>query len=390
MQKTKSASKKLAHSGTKPAAVVSKNKPPREKLQPKSVKPAKKTVSTSAHAAKKDVGGKKKAATSGATKKASAAATPAKKPAVVQVIKKTSAVKTAAAKAAKETAKDHVKDAKSAKDHSKDHAREHGKDHGKDHAKDAKKKVAEPAHAPKAAKASEKEVAEKGKIVKKAGESHVTRKAPEKKAKVEVERDETDVELLADAGDEMNDDLAGEEHLDGADGDADGDSEEAMAEPAVLQAKAPKESKAESKARKGSDEETPRSNEPADDEIVLTDAEGRRYCRVKECDQISTVDGGYCRYHYLLFWRNIQNRKKILSEGKLARYIEELTARYPDKYLELLRKDLRSEKDFTAAIQELEIDESGVDAEFEDEAQNYLDEVRGMGSETSNEREEDF
>jgi hypothetical protein len=126
-----------------------------------------------------------------------------------------------------------------------------------------------------------------------------------------------------------------------------------------------------------------------DEEVVLTDADGRRYCRVNDCDQASTVDA-YCRFHYLLFWKNIQNRKKILSEGKLERYIEELTARYPDKYLELLRKDLRSEKDFTAAIQELEIDDSGADNEFEDEAQSYLDEVRGMSSEPTNEREEDF
>lgn len=133
-------------------------------------------------------------------------------------------------------------------------------------------------------------------------------------------------------------------------------------------------------------------NPPAsnDDEVVLTDAEGRRYCRMRDCDQAASVDGGYCRFHYLLFWKNIQNRKKILTEGKLERYIEELTARYPDKYLELLRKDLRSEKDFMAAIQELEIDESGVDNDFEDEAQNYLDEVRGMSSEAQPERDEDF
>ncbi len=129
---------------------------------------------------------------------------------------------------------------------------------------------------------------------------------------------------------------------------------------------------------------------PPEEEIVLLDAEGRRYCRVRECDQASAVDG-YCRYHYLLFWKNIQVRKKILSEGKLERYIEELTARYPDKYLEMLKKDLRSEKEFLAAIQELEIDEAGVDNEYEDEAQNYLDEVRGTSSELgSNDRDEEF
>ena len=43
------------------------------------------------------------------------------------------------------------------------------------------------------------------------------------------------------------------------------------------------------------------------------------------------------------------------------------------------------------AIHELEIDESSVDNEYEDEAQNYLDEVRGMGSEAgSSDRDEEF
>jgi hypothetical protein len=129
--------------------------------------------------------------------------------------------------------------------------------------------------------------------------------------------------------------------------------------------------------------------ETASEEIVLTDAEGRRYCRVKDCDQTSVVDG-YCRYHYLLYWKRIQVRKKILGEGKLERYIEELTSRYPDKYLEMLKKDLKSEKDFLAAIQELEIDESGGDGEFEDEAQNYIDEVRGMSEAGTARDDEEF
>jgi hypothetical protein len=129
--------------------------------------------------------------------------------------------------------------------------------------------------------------------------------------------------------------------------------------------------------------------EEGSEEVFLTDGDGRRYCRVKDCDQLSTVDG-YCRFHYLLYWKKIQIRKKILSEGKLERYIEELTARYPDKFLDMLRKDLRSEKEFLAAIQELEIDENAVDSEFEDETQNYIDEVRGMGEATGSREEEDF
>jgi hypothetical protein len=125
---------------------------------------------------------------------------------------------------------------------------------------------------------------------------------------------------------------------------------------------------------------TPEVNDTGEEEIFLTDAEGRRYCRARDCDQAAIVDA-YCRYHYLLLWKKIQVRKKILVDGKLEKYIEELTARYPDKFLEMIRRDLRTEKDFLAAIAELEIDESA-EGEFEEDTQ-YIEEVRGMGEGSS-------
>jgi hypothetical protein len=129
------------------------------------------------------------------------------------------------------------------------------------------------------------------------------------------------------------------------------------------------------------------TKDKGDEEVILTDAEGRRYCRSRDCDQVGIVDG-YCRYHYLLFWKKIQVRKKILVDGKLERYVEELTARYPDKFLEMIRRDLRTEKDFLAAIQELEIDESAGENEFEEETTAYIEEVRGMEGGSGVEEEE--
>lgn len=125
------------------------------------------------------------------------------------------------------------------------------------------------------------------------------------------------------------------------------------------------------------------------EEIILTDADGRRYCRVKDCDQAAVVEA-YCRYHYLLYWKKIQVRKKILDEGRLERYIEELTARYPDKFLDMLRKDLRSEKEFVAAIQELEIDEAAMEAEMDDDNAPEIEEVRGISDIVSSRDEEEF
>ena len=126
--------------------------------------------------------------------------------------------------------------------------------------------------------------------------------------------------------------------------------------------------------------------EVENDEVVLTDAEGRRYCRSTDCDQIGLVDG-YCRYHYLYHWKKIQNRKKILADGKLERYIDELTARYTDKFIEILRKDLRTEKDFLAAVQELELDDSSSNAQDEDEAKTYIEEISGMQSDSGRDDE---
>lgn len=112
-------------------------------------------------------------------------------------------------------------------------------------------------------------------------------------------------------------------------------------------------------------------------EIYLTDSEGRRLCRVRDCDQVANVEG-YCRYHYLLLWKKIQIRKAILVDDKLERYIIALTTRYPDKFLEMIKKDLKTEKDFLSSIAELEIDESVfADEAGDDDAQSFTDEIRG-------------
>ena len=127
----------------------------------------------------------------------------------------------------------------------------------------------------------------------------------------------------------------------------------------------------------------------SEEDVILTDAEGNRYCRAKDCDQISSVDS-YCRFHYLLFWKKIQVRKEILQDGKLEKYVDDLTSRYPDKFLEMLRKDLRTTKDFLTAIAELEIDESAGENEFEEDAQTFIDEVRGISDTGASMEDDEF
>ena len=130
--------------------------------------------------------------------------------------------------------------------------------------------------------------------------------------------------------------------------------------------------------------------EEKDEEIYLTDSEGRRLCKVRDCDQVSNVDG-YCRYHYLLLWKKIQTRKHILIDGKLEKYVEDLMARYPDKFVEVIKKDLKTEKDFLSVIQELEIDESALnESESDEEVQSFTDEIRGIGDAPGMDDDGDF
>ncbi len=127
-----------------------------------------------------------------------------------------------------------------------------------------------------------------------------------------------------------------------------------------------------------------------DEEIYLTDSDGRRLCKVRDCDQVSTVDV-YCRFHYLLLWKKIQIRKHILNDGKLEKYLEDLTSRYPDKFLEVIRKDLKTEKDFLSVIQEMELDENALaETENEDEVQSFSDEIRGIGDAPGLDEDGDF
>lgn len=94
--------------------------------------------------------------------------------------------------------------------------------------------------------------------------------------------------------------------------------------------------------------------------------EAESVCREVACEGLAT-SGGYCRLHYIKNWKKIKRKELILKEGKLNQYIEELVAKYPDKYIEAIRQDLAYDKDFAKVIYDLDLDES-VD-EFDAEAE---------------------
>ena len=87
-------------------------------------------------------------------------------------------------------------------------------------------------------------------------------------------------------------------------------------------------------------------------------------CREVACENMATT-GTYCRMHYIKNWRRIKNKEKILAENRINGFIEELVAKYPEKYIEAIRADLASEKEFAKVISDLDLDESVDDFEGE-------------------------
>lgn len=93
--------------------------------------------------------------------------------------------------------------------------------------------------------------------------------------------------------------------------------------------------------------------------VSRIEAAAETVCREVACEGLAT-SGGYCRLHYIKNWKKIKRKEIILREKKLNQYIEELVAKYPDKYIEAIRQDLASDKDFAKVIYDLDLDE-GVD-----------------------------
>ncbi len=105
-------------------------------------------------------------------------------------------------------------------------------------------------------------------------------------------------------------------------------------------------------------------------------------CRELACEMLAT-SATYCRMHYIKNWKRIKAKEVLLQEGKLDRYIGELVAKYPDKYLEAIRQDLQSDRDFLKVVRDLEIvdtsldeDEVAVDSDSSTESEPYMGSMR--------------
>lgn len=73
-----------------------------------------------------------------------------------------------------------------------------------------------------------------------------------------------------------------------------------------------------------------------------------KICKEKECHNAQTTEG-YCRLHYLKNWKKVQTEKKKKAAKNLNRYVEAILKRNPDRYIEEIKKDIRS-RDFERRV----------------------------------------
>lgn len=104
----------------------------------------------------------------------------------------------------------------------------------------------------------------------------------------------------------------------------------------------------------------------------------KKKCREPGCDNDPIINT-YCRLHYIKNWKKIKRKEAIIAAGQLNSYVEELVNKYPDKYLDVIRQDLSSEKDWSKVVTDLELD--SVDDEFatEEEAESAAEGTRRGG-----------
>ena len=104
-------------------------------------------------------------------------------------------------------------------------------------------------------------------------------------------------------------------------------------------------------------------------------ASSKKRCRETACDQDGLI-AGYCRLHYIKNWRRIKRKEAILASGQLNNYVEELVKKYPDKYLDVIRQDLASEKEWAKVVVDLELESGDEEAAGDEELDAVADGVR--------------
>lgn len=103
-----------------------------------------------------------------------------------------------------------------------------------------------------------------------------------------------------------------------------------------------------------------------------------RICKEPECQNAATTEG-YCRLHYLKNWKRLKEETLHRSTKRLNKYIENVMKKHPDRYMEVIKKDIRSSS-FESFVDSFDDEESGEnfkdDAVFDEEVEKLFKQLK--------------
>ena len=89
-----------------------------------------------------------------------------------------------------------------------------------------------------------------------------------------------------------------------------------------------------------------------------------KICMEAGCQNVQTTEG-HCRLHYLKNWKNIRDAQQKKAADKLNKYVEGICKKSPDKYVDVIRREIRTGGgDLGAATQSTE--STGFESEFDE------------------------
>jgi hypothetical protein len=74
-----------------------------------------------------------------------------------------------------------------------------------------------------------------------------------------------------------------------------------------------------------------------------------KICIESGCKNAQTTKD-YCRLHYLKNWKILKEEEQKKAADRLNKYVEGICKKFPEKYVDVIRRDIRSDRtDFVGA-----------------------------------------
>lgn len=77
-----------------------------------------------------------------------------------------------------------------------------------------------------------------------------------------------------------------------------------------------------------------------------------KICIEPGCKNAQTTKD-YCRLHYLKNWKSIKDAEQKKAADRLNKYVEGIVKKFPDKYVDVIRREIRTDRgDLQRAVDE--------------------------------------